>query len=122
MRVLLFPALCALAMPAAAQDTGSLIDPPVITPDMRVYTRADIPPNYKGDYPEAATKADVEGKVVVDCQLGDDLGPVKCIVEQESPAGYGFGEMTALDMLKYAHIKDSSAGSWHRLTFLWQAP
>ena len=128
-RVLLGVGLaCGLATAAASRQPEAppaltpSAPPPVITEQTRVYTQTDVPKGPLGDtYPERAADADIEGMAVINCQVGDDGGLTRCVVEQENPKGYGFGAATARIFLKSAHAKPDNftAGDWHRFTYTW---
>ena len=91
---------------------------PTITADTVVYTQADLS-DYAGDYyPPRAQEDEVQGKVVLACEIGDAGRVAQCIVVSETPAGYGFGKSAALTILKYgrADPSKSSVGGWLRMT------
>jgi len=96
-------------------------EPPYIGPETRVYTQADIPRNLKEGYPPRAANAEVEGSVTINCEVGPDYRLTRCVIERESPIGYGFGEATVFLFLKYAQVKSDhrAPGEWQRFTYKW---
>jgi len=97
--------------------------PPQIGPETRVYTQADIPTDFNAEeYPPRALEAEVEGSVIINCEVGPDDRLTRCVIEHESPIDYGFGEATVFVFLKYARLKPGiqQPGEWKRFTYRWQ--
>ena len=79
------------AFGSARAEAPPLSDPPQLTnviwlaqPDGVAFAR---------HYPQAAQEQRVEGRVILDCVVGDE-GRLTCVVQSEDPPGYGFGEAT----------------------------
>jgi protein TonB len=45
-------------------------------------------------YPPKALEAGIQGRAVIECVVTGDGGLAQCVVIEETPAGYGFGEAT----------------------------
>ncbi len=127
--------LCALAaVPAVAQDATAAgggvkcdsIDAPAILAGTRVFTRLGSDLSDAGIYPQPAKINLIEGQAAVDCQIGPDGYLTQCLVESESPQGYGLGHGLAVTVLKWAHADTSivghQAGDWLRLSTNWKLP
>lgn len=127
--------LCALAsLPAVAQDATATgggvkcdsIDAPEIPAGTRVLTRMGSDLSDAGVYPQSAKINLIEGQAAVDCQIGPDGYLTQCLVESESPKGYGLGRGLAVTVLKWAHadttVEGHQAGDWLRLSTNWKLP
>ncbi|MBK8544229.1 MAG: energy transducer TonB [Caulobacteraceae bacterium] len=103
-----------LASPAMAQSTvdpGSSaggaattlpqvprVDPPPAppTPDVLqnvVWLEQADARDFARNYPDLAAQGDVSGRATIDCQVVAD-GRLDCVVTNEEPVGYGFGDAT----------------------------
>ena len=47
---------------------------------------------------------------------------MQCVVESETPGGYGFGKAHALMMMTHGHVDivKNPPGSWLRASFTWK--
>ncbi len=112
--------LAAAAALATTADTG------------RVFTDKELlfshTPSYSDiltDYPEKASSLEKEGTATVLCTISAQGRMEACAVEQETPAGWGFGKAT----VKFVHravvapqARDGSptAGARVRMKIVWQ--
>jgi TonB family protein len=72
-------------------------------------------------YPDAARRAGIEGKAVLECSVAADGHVQDCSVAEESPAGYGFGE-AALKMSRLFTARPTSAGGKIRIPIEFKMP
>lgn len=77
-------------------------------------------------YPAVAKKQEVEGRAVVNCEVTATGRLVRCVVESETPQGYGFGAATIAVYQARAHVDPASIrggvkpGAHKRFTVRWQ--
>lgn len=65
-----------------------------------------------GDYyPERAADDEVEGSAIIECQWGSNGTIEDCLVDAESPSGYGFGA-AAMKMLEHLNLSALDASAW----------
>lgn len=107
---------------AKAQDIGETVVSPVLTAKSKVYLRGDFDLTVETDvYPYRAINEEVQGQSVVLCQVGAGGEVAQCVVESESPAGYGFGKAHAMVIMKYSRADTSMhpEGTWIRNRHNW---
>lgn len=75
-----------VAAPAPATVAAAPAEPATVRP---VWTRRPSGRDLQAAYPAAAARQGVEGRVVLDCLIGNDLA-IRCRARSETPAGYGF--------------------------------
>lgn len=74
----------------SAVSAIQFLSPSIVTnPDWLVAPTAQ---QFEGFYPRAAWRKNVEGRAVLQCRVGVDTRLYGCVVLEESPAGYGFGD------------------------------
>jgi len=98
---------CALLIHGAAtaqtaiepmQSTTLPLDSRHLTPEwLQRATGVDL----KRVYPRAALKQGLEGVVLISCRVSKAGGMMNCTVDQEAPAGHGFGDAALKLMPKF---------------------
>jgi TonB family protein len=77
-----------VALPALAEDAP----PRPVAPQHWIRTPAAA--DFWKYYPSKAKDQGIQGRVVVRCVVGDDGQMTDCVVVEERPPGYGFGDAT----------------------------
>ena len=72
-------------------------------------------------YPQAAQKAGVSGKAVLDCFVDAEGWLRDCTVASEEPSGFGFGE-AALRMVPLFHMNKDKAGARTQIPLTFKLP
>jgi TonB family protein len=98
----------------AAPSNGAASDAPPPPPNYRLssHTNADwmVMPTHDDVsrvFPTAAAAAGISGKVKMRCAVDTEGYLTECVVEEETPAGYGFGN-AALEMSAYMRMKPAT--------------
>ena len=68
------------------------------------YAGLSLPNFVERFYPDLAREKDMEGRAVVECQVGEGGRPATCVVIEETPAGVGFGPQTLRMMDQFVVI------------------
>jgi periplasmic protein TonB len=105
--------------------------PPPPTPAMDTFgpnwLRAPSSEDVRRYHPDGAARAGIEGRVVLDCEIGRLGEMASCQIVSESPAGMRFGE-SALKLSKFYKVRlrggpdPTQAGSRLRVPIHFPAP
>lgn len=64
----------------------------------------DVPPRPTAyDFPRSAMRQSISGQAEIRCTLTQDVRPKDCVVQSETPEGYGFGR-AALQVVRRARL------------------
>jgi TonB family protein len=97
-----------------APSNGGALDEPPPPPNLKLLSHTDpdwmvvpTPDDVSRVFPRAATAARISGKVRLQCQVDTDGYLTECVVEDETPAGHGFGN-AALEITAYMRMKPAT--------------
>jgi hypothetical protein len=111
--------IVAMAVPAIAQPLGeSALTPPAVTA-----LQSCTPGHY---YPDRALRSNMAGKTTIQCKIAAEGALQDCVVVDENPQGYGFGQgaLCVAETMR-VHAKDGAllpVGATFRRTIVWRPP
>jgi len=79
-----------------------------------------LPAKIEMRYPDRAQFLEQEGQATVRCALNAKLKPDHCVITQEEPAGFGFGEATIKSIMQLQASPASSQGDLVEIPMKWR--